>query len=92
MTKRLVPWLMIAVLATLPALRFAGDDVAVHAAAKHQHARLARHHHGTSRTVASTSTPRPLLTAVAPGARLAVVTPVAVVPLLVRVPFVPPRG
>ena len=84
--------LVVLVLLCAPTLGFAGDDLSASPSGKHDSGRL---HHAPDRvwrttpTTLAPSLPAPAITEVE---RVSPVETVVMIPLLVRAPFVPPRG
>jgi len=89
---RTVACVLLVALALVPALGLAGDDLSASPIGKHHGARL---HHPPDRmwrTVPTTLERSTFAPAVAPAERLKPVDVAISLPLVVRVPFVPPRG
>ena len=84
--------LLILALALAPAVGFAASDLSASPAGKHHGGRVHHQPDRAWRTVPAT----PALSAAAPavsgGARVGAVETALVLPLVARVPFVPPRG
>jgi hypothetical protein len=89
---RTVACVLLVALALVPALGLAGDDLSAPPIGKHHEARL--HHPPDSvwRTVPTTLEQSAFAPAVAPAERLKPVDVAIALPLVVSVPFVPPRG
>lgn len=81
---------MLLSLAVVPVVGFACDDLSAAPMAKHHHTE--RPSHRTWRTVPGTLTAEADAPSLVPSERLTVLDPALAVPLLVHVPFVPPRG
>ena len=89
---RVLTALLIVVLAIAPAIGFAASDLSASPAGKHQSGRVHHQPDRGWRTVPSTPAPAGTVAAIPRVERLAVVDTSVAVPLVVRVPFVPPRG
>jgi hypothetical protein len=90
--SRLVIGLIVAVLALAPASGFAASDLSASPAGKHHSGRVHHQPDRGWRTVPSTPAPGATVAAIPRVERLAVVDTSVAVPLVVRVPFIPPRG
>jgi len=89
---RVLSVLLIVVLAFAPAIGFAASDLSASPAGKHHSGRVHHQPDRGWRTVPSTAAPAATVAAIPPVERLSVVETFTAVPLVVRVPFVPPRG
>lgn len=92
MVARVLAAVLIAALALAPAVGYAASDLSASPAGKHHGGRL---HHQPSRawrTTPTTLTAASTMPAVAAVARVTAVEISLALPLVVRVPFVPPRG
>jgi hypothetical protein len=90
--RRTVACLLLLVLALVPALGLAADDLSAPLVSKHQHVRLQHQPQRAWRTTPTTLTvppPTPVLTA---RARLITLDAPVAVPVVVHLPFVPPRS
>ena len=84
--------LLILSLVFVPALGFAADDLSATAIGKH-HAGRVQHQPDRGWRAAPSALPSPpSIPTVTPLARLSLLDTTLALPLLVRVPFVPPRG
>jgi hypothetical protein len=90
--SRLVLGLLVAALALAPALGFAGSDLSASPAGKHHTGRVHHQPDRTWRTVPSAPAPPAAAPAVPRAKRLSAVEAAVPLPLVVRLPFVPPRG
>jgi hypothetical protein len=89
--SRTVVGLIVAALALAPAVGFAASDLSASPAGKH-HARLHHQPQRAWRTVPSTPPLVAAVPAVTRGGRVSRVETAVTLPLVVRIPFVPPRG
>jgi hypothetical protein len=92
MVGRVLTAVLIAALALAPAVGYAASDLSASPAGKHHGGRL---HHQPNRAWRSTPTTLTAASAAPAVAEIARVTAVEIslaLPLVVRVPFVPPRG
>ena len=89
---RTVACVLLVALALVPALGLAGDDLSTSPIGKHHGARLHHRPDRTWRTVPTTLERSTFAPAAAPAERLKAVDVAISLPLVVRVPFVPPRG
>ena len=91
MLSRIVFGLVVVALALAPAVGFAASDLSASPIGKH----ASRLHHQTDRgwrTVPSTGAPAAHAPAVTRVERVRAVETAVAVPLVVRLPFIPPRG
>jgi len=89
---RTVACVLLVALALVPALGLAGDDLSASPIGKHHGARLHHRPDRTWRTVPTTLERSTFAPAAARAERLKAVDVAISLPLVVRVPFVPPRG
>ncbi|HET7343650.1 MAG TPA: hypothetical protein VFL90_19460 [Methylomirabilota bacterium] len=89
--RRTVACLVLLLLALTPALGLASDDASAATVVKHQPTRLQHQPHRTWRAVATLPTVPPATPVGAASARLAAPDAPVAMPLVVHVPFVPPR-
>jgi hypothetical protein len=89
---RLIVAVLILAVLLVPALGFAGDDLSATPLGKHHASRLHHQPDRGWRTAPTTLPSPPSLPNVAPVARLGLLDTRLALPLLVRLPFVPPRG
>lgn len=91
-SARVLAALLIITLALAPAVGFASSDLSASPAGKHHGARLHHQPDRAWRTTPSTLAAPATAPAVTGVTRLGAVEAALVLPLVVRVPFVPPRG
>ena len=91
-TRRVIVSLVVLALLLVPALGFAADDLSASPIGKHHAGRLHHQPDRGWRTMPSTLTPPPLVPAVTRAEGVSPLEAVLPAPLLVRAPFVPPRG
>ena len=89
---RMLACVLLVSLALVPALGLAGDDLSAPPISKHHCARLRHPPDRMWRTVPTTLERSTFAPAVAPAERLKPVEVEVALPLVVSVPFVPPRG
>ena len=89
---RSVVLLLVVALALVPALGFAASDLSAAPTGKQHHGRLHQQPDRVWRTMPSTLVPSATLPAVTRSERVGALESPATIPLVVRVPFVPPRG
>jgi hypothetical protein len=89
---RTVACLLVLALALVPALGLAGDDLSASPFAKGQHAQLQHRPERSWRTVVTTFETSSFAPAAAPVRPLHMVDATLALPLVVTIPFVPPRG
>jgi hypothetical protein len=89
---RLVVGLLVLALAVVPALGLAGDHLSASPFAKRQRAQLQHQPDRPWRTVVTTFETATAAPAVVPVQHLQIVDATLALPLVVSVPFVPPRG
>jgi hypothetical protein len=89
---RSVVLLLVVALALVPALGFAASDLSAAPTGKHHHGRLHQQPDRAWRTLPSTLVPSATLPAVTRIERAGAFESLVSIPLVVRVPFVPPRG
>ena len=89
---RLIVALVIISLALVPALGFAADDLSATPIGKHHAGRLHHQPERGWRTAPSALPSPPSIPTVSPLAGLSLLDTRLALPLLVRLPFVPPRG
>ena len=89
---RLIVAVVIISLALVPALGFAADDLSATPSGKHHAARVQHQPDRGWRTAPSALPSPPSIPSVRPLTRLGLLDTTLALPLLVRLPFVPPRG
>ena len=90
--RRTVAFVLLVALALVPALGLAADDLSASPIGKHHGARLHHQPDRLWRTVPTTLETATITPVMAPVERLATFDAALTVPLVVSVPFVPPRG
>ncbi|HTO12008.1 MAG TPA: hypothetical protein VMQ51_10575 [Candidatus Binatia bacterium] len=89
--SRIVIGLVVAALALAPAVGFAASDLSASPIGKH-HSRVHQQPDRGWRTVPSTPAPSATVPVVARVERVSAVEAAVALPLVVRLPFIPPRG